>query len=224
MIDRGLFIVFEGGDGTGKSSQIDALARSFDLSSVAYMRTHEPGEGLVGAQIRSLLLTPPQGVDLDDRCEALLYAADKAQHVKTCIEPALNRGVTVLCDRYVDSMIAYQVAGRQGDRDEIVRLAQWSSYGRLPDLTILLDADPEIAVGPKKNKDRVESADLNFHHRVREEFLSLACKDPERYLVVQALTSLPAIAARIRQRVEQMMGISLVEPELDNPRPRNLSF
>lgn len=218
---RGLFVVFEGGDCTGKSSQVKALATSLELSGIDYVVTHQPGDTPESATIRQMLLDP--SMDLDDRCESLLYAADKAQHVSRLVRPALDAGQVVICDRYVDSMLAYQGAGRGIDASMLASIARWASYDLRPDLTVLLDSDPRTAVDTKKVKDRLERAGLDFHMRVRQGFLDLAASDPDRYLVLTALTSLPGIAAKVRGRVEQLLGQPLVVPELPDPPARSAS-
>lgn len=215
---RGLFIVFEGGDSTGKSSQVNALAKALVLSQVAHLVTREPGSTPAGEMIRSLLLDIDS--DLDDHCEALLYAADKAQHVTRVVKPALEAGQVVICDRYIDSMLAYQGAGRGMDMAALAQLAGWATRGLRPDLTVLLDADPEIAVFSKATKDRLEIAGLDFHRRVRQGFLSLAAADPEHYLILPALVSLRGTAAQVRQRVGELLGRELSTPDLYEPAPR----
>lgn len=207
---RGLFIVFEGGDGTGKSTQLALLEESLRLSNVVHLITHEPGDTWLGLRIRHLVLDPQSG-DISPRAEALLYAADKAQHVDEVIIPALEAGTVVVCDRYVDSMIAYQGAGRALADSEIKSLAKWSTGGLMPDLTVLLDAKPEIAVSVLKEKDRLESEALDFHQRVRTGFLALAEAAPERYLILPALTSRGGLAADVRKRLAEI-GFDLAEP------------
>ena len=209
-MERGLFIVFEGGDGTGKSTQLALLEESLRLSDVTHLITHEPGDTWLGLRIRHLVLDPESG-EISPRAEALLYAADKAQHVHEVVLPALEAGTVVVCDRYVDSMIAYQGSGRVLESSDMESLANWATGGLVPDLTILLDAKPEVAVGVMKIRDRLESETLDFHHRVREGFLQLAQAEPERYLVLKALTSRGGLAAEVRNRLADF-GWVLVEP------------
>lgn len=209
---RGLFVVFEGGDSVGKSTQLALLEASLAASDVPHVVTHEPGDTWLGARVRTLLLDPASG-PISARAEALLYAADKAQHIDELVRPALAEGRTVVCDRYVDSMLAYQGAGRVLDRAEVGQIADWATGGLRPDLTILLDAAPESAVGSLRRKDRLESEGLDFHRRVREQFLELAGLDPDRYLVLPALTDRGGLAARIRERLTEL-GL----PELSEPR------
>lgn len=196
MSERGLFIVFEGGDGVGKTTQQALLAEKLRAGGHEVVLTREPGDSRAGAVIRQLLLDPATG-DLDPRAEALLYAADKAQHLAEVVRPALERGAMVVCDRYIDSMLAYQGAGRVLDPDEVAALAAWATRGLRPDLTVLLDLDPALAVGQMVEKDRLEGAGEDFHRRVRRGFLQLAEADPERYLVLRARDEMEANAARV---------------------------
>ncbi|MEA5153876.1 dTMP kinase [Raineyella sp.] len=201
---RGLFLVLEGGDGVGKTTQGGLLARHLTDHGYEVVVTHEPGDTAAGAVIRHLLLDPATG-DLDPRAEALLYAADKAQHLAEVVRPALARGAMVVCDRYVDSMLAYQGAGRVLDMDEVAGLADWATTGLHPDLTVLLDLDPGEAVGRIVEKDRLEGAGDDFHRRVREQFLGLAAADPDRYLVLPARHDREDIAARIAAAVDALL-------------------
>jgi dTMP kinase len=198
------FIAFEGGDGAGKSTQAALLCDWLEGAGHAVTRTFQPGDSRIGAPLRRLLLDPASG-NIADRAEALLYAADKAQHVDEVIRPALARGELVVSDRYVDSMIAYQGAGRRLDAAEIAQLAWWSVGGLVPDLTILLDAPVAVGVGAKADRDRLEQAGSAFHERVRQFFLDLAAAAPERYLVLPARRSIADLAATIRARVELLV-------------------
>ncbi|GAA2092601.1 hypothetical protein GCM10009841_01650 [Microlunatus panaciterrae] len=203
--DQGLFIVFEGGDGVGKSTQADLLCRWLTEAGVECVRTFEPGDSLVGTKIRQIVLDPATG-DLAPRAEALLYAADKAHHLYELVEPALRRGAVVVCDRYVDSMLAYQGAGRVLDIAEVERVARWATGDLRPHLTVLLDVDPSEAVHSKVDKDRLEAAGDVFHQRTREYFLQLAARDPEHYLVLHARDSVEQIAAAVQDRVHQLVS------------------
>jgi dTMP kinase len=206
----GRFIVFEGGDGVGKTTQLKWLTASLRDAAVPFQITHEPGDTPLGAKLRSLLLSGE--FDPKPRAEALLYAADKAQHVAEVVRPAMAAGKTVISDRYVDSMIAYQSAGRGLDPDEIERIADWATDGLAPDLTVLLDADPAAAVGRIESKDRLESAGRDFHERVRQRFLDLAAHHNDRYLVLNARDPQDVIAAAVRTRLADF-GINLSEPK-----------
>ncbi|MCG6568240.1 dTMP kinase [Tessaracoccus sp. ZS01] len=201
----GLFIVFEGGDRVGKSTQVRRLQSWLMTRGLPHIVTREPGGTELGATLRRLVLDPASG-DVDHRAEALMYAADKAQHVHEVIRPALERGEVVVCDRYVDSMIAYQGAGRDLALGEVADIAWWAVGGLRPDLTILLDANPDDAVSIKQDKDRLESAGLEFHRRVRRHFLALAAERPEEYFVMKALEGRDLMAAKIAGRIESLLA------------------
>lgn len=203
--ERGLFVVFEGGDGVGKSTQSRLLADWLTGRGAEVVTTFEPGDTAVGRAIRQLVLDPATG-ELSPRAEALLYAADKAHHVDTLVRPALDRGAVVVCDRYVDSMLAYQGAGRVLDQGEVAEVARWATTDLRPHLTVLLDMDPRVAVGALVDKDRLEGAGDAFHDRVRQHFLALADQDRDAYLVLPARDDRDAIAAAIRERVEALLS------------------
>lgn len=209
---RGLFVVFEGGDGTGKSTQQRLLASALAEHGVDHVVTFEPGDSWLGRQVRGLVLDPASG-DITPRAEALLYIADKAQHVAEVVEPALSRGAVVLCDRYVDSTLAYQGAGRVLDVAEVESIARWATGDLRPDLTVLLDLEPESGLATIDRLDRIEAAGADLHRRVRAGFLRLADRDPQRYLVLPARSAGPeAIAARVLRRLVA----------LDHPWPSSL--
>lgn len=201
----GLFIVFEGGDGVGKSTQVAHLAQWLHEQGHRVLTTHEPGDTPVGLKLRQIVLDPASG-DLDPRAEALLLAADKAQHLYEVVRPALAAGMIVVCDRYVDSMVAYQGDGRKLGRDAITGLAQWATAGIVPDLTVLLDVAPDLAVHQKPDRDRLEDAGDDFHQRVRDGFLACAEAAPERYLVLPARTGIESLALAIRTRVADLIA------------------
>jgi dTMP kinase len=206
-----LFIAFEGGEGSGKSTQIVQLHDSLRRQGQQVFATHEPGATSVGKAIRSLLLETDEPIT--PRSEALLFAADRAHHVETEIRPRLAAGYHVLCDRYVDSSIAYQGAGRTLSVEEVARLSEWATQGLVPDLTVLLDiapADGLARVGDRTRAagpDRLEREQLAFHERVRAGFLALAGRHPERYLVLDASRPVPELAAEIAAAV-----LSRIEP------------
>ncbi|WP_319805827.1 dTMP kinase [Dactylosporangium fulvum] len=215
---QGLFIVFEGGEGAGKSTQVQQLADALRKIGRDVVVTHEPGATPVGSRIRSLVLDPPErnGDVVTPRAEALLYAADRAHHVASVVRPALNRGAVVISDRYVDSSLAYQGAGRTLPVDEVSWLSKWATGGLKPDLVVLLDLDPAIGLeraGKRGAADRLESESLAFHERVRYAFLDLASADPSRYLVLDATNPVDALAAGVLQRVRHLMPA--VESELE---------
>lgn len=199
------FIVFEGGDGVGKSTQVALLAAFLADRRIAHTVTRQPGGTPLGTKLRGLILDHGHG-DVAPRSEALMYAADKAQHMYEVVEPALARGDVVVCDRYVDSMIAYQGAGRDLALDEVAMVAGWATGGRRPDLTVLLDTDPSEAVERLSQKDRVEGAGVEFHRRSRAHLLHLAEQDPDNYLVLDARRGREDLAAEIAVFVEFLLG------------------
>ena len=201
----GLFVVFEGGDGVGKSTQVVELVSRLRNRRIEPVVTRQPGGTPIGEKLRELLLDPGHP-ELTARTEALVYAADKAQHVEEVILPALAYGKVVVCDRYVDSMIAYQGAGRVLDLAEVEQVARWATGGLRPDLTVLLDIDPAEAVANIRQQDRLEAAGLDFHRRSREHFLRLAGEDPERYLVLGARESRENIAEKVAEKVLALLG------------------
>lgn len=202
---RGLFLVFEGGDGVGKTTQVRRLVSWLAGTGQEVVQTFEPGDTQVGALIRGMVLDPATD-DLSPRAEALLYAADKAQHVHEVVLPALARGAVVVCDRYVDSMLAYQGAGRDLQPGELEPIARWATADLRPDLTVVLDVAPDRAVLEKVDKDRVEAAGDVFHRRAQRSFLQLAARDPDHYLVLDARASRDEIAARVANRVQAILS------------------
>ncbi len=203
--DSGVFVCFEGGEGAGKSTQADALARWLTEAGFAVRLTFEPGDTPVGKQLRDIVLDPATG-DLSPRTEALLYAADKAEHVDTLVLPALRRGEVVITDRYVDSSIAYQGAGRVLELDDVTRLQRWATGELRPHLTVVLDVAPEHGLGRFDGRDRIEAEGHEFHERARQAFLALAAADPDHYLVVDAHLPVDDIAALVRDRVTPLLG------------------
>jgi len=203
----GLFITLEGGDGTGKSTQAQLLTDWLESEGRTVVRSREPGGTDVGVEIREIVLH--HRGEIAPRAEALLYAADRAQHVATKLRPALARGEVIVQDRYLDSSVAYQGAGRVLGADEVRNLSLWAAEGLLPDLTILLDLDEADARGrldaANKRFDRLEAEKNEFHARVRAAFLALAAVEPERFLVLDASASVEAVAARIRSRVASLL-------------------
>ncbi|MCW4458570.1 dTMP kinase [Microbacterium sp. MPKO10] len=202
----GLFITLEGGDGVGKSTQAELLERWLTARERTVLRTREPGGTDVGEQIREIVLH--HRGDIAPRAEALLYAADRAHHIATKVRPALEAGSVVVQDRYIDSSVAYQGAGRVLSGDTIRDLSLWAVDGLLPDLTVLLDLDEASARqrldAAEKRFDRLEAEKQEFHARVRAAYLELAASDA-RFLVVDAARAPEEIAAEIRGRVEQLL-------------------
>ncbi|MEU0411362.1 dTMP kinase [Streptomyces griseorubiginosus] len=204
----GFFIALEGGDGAGKSTQAEALAEWIRAKGHEVVVTREPGATPVGKRLRSILLDV-SSAGLSHRAEALLYAADRAEHVDTVVRPALERGAVVISDRYIDSSVAYQGAGRDLSPTEIARINRWATNGLVPHLTVLLDVSPEIARERfTEAPDRLESEPAEFHARVRSGFLTLAAADPGRYLVVDAGQEPEAVTTVVRHRLDQMLPLS----------------
>jgi len=202
----GFFIAFEGGEGAGKSTQVRLLAKALKGTGHEVVTTLEPGDTEIGRQLRQILLGHQTG-SIDPRTEALLYAADRAEHVAEVVSPALERGAVCITDRYIDSSIAYQGAGRILEPDDIEQISRWATGELWPDLTVLLDIDPEVGLtrfsGPA---DRLEVEPLAFHRRVREHFLALSRRSPERYLVLDATAPVTAVASEIRAAVLERLS------------------
>ncbi|TIC85076.1 dTMP kinase [Nocardioides sp. GY 10113] len=203
--ERGLFVCFEGGEGSGKSTQSRLLADRLAAEGYDVRLTFEPGDTGVGKELRRIVLSPETG-DLDDRTEALLYAADKAEHVATLVAPALAAGGVVITDRYVDSTLAYQGAGRTLDVAEVERVARWATGDLRPHLTVVLDLEPAAGLGRFTERDRIEGESLEFHQRVRAAFLEMAAADPEHYLVLDARAGIEEISAAIADRVAPLLA------------------
>ncbi|MFE4749724.1 dTMP kinase [Streptomyces mirabilis] len=208
---NGFFIALEGGDGAGKSTQAEALAEWIRAKGHEVVVTREPGATPVGKRLRSILLDV-SSAGLSHRAEALLYAADRAEHVDTVVRPALERGAVVISDRYIDSSVAYQGAGRDLSPTEIARINRWATNGLVPHLTVLLDVSPEAARERfTEAPDRLESEPVEFHTRVRSGFLTLAAADPGRYLVVDAAQEPEAVTTVVRHRLDVMLPLSEAE-------------
>lgn len=207
----GFFIALEGGDGAGKSTQVEALAEWVRAKGHEVVVTREPGATPVGKRLRSILLDV-SSAGLSHRAEALLYAADRAEHVDTVVRPALERGAVVISDRYIDSSVAYQGAGRDLSPTEIARISRWATDGLVPHLTVLLDVSPEAARERfTEAPDRLESEPAEFHERVRAGFLTLAAADAGRYLVVDAAQDPEAVTTVVRARLDVMLPLSEAE-------------
>ncbi|WP_153025499.1 dTMP kinase [Glycomyces albidus] len=215
LVSDGFFVVFEGGEGAGKSTQSVKLAAWLKLRGYEAVLTREPGATDIGMRIRSLVLDAKNGDGTRasapvPRAEALLFAADRAQHVEKVIRPALERGAVVVSDRYIDSSIAYQGSGRELGKDDVAWVSNWATGGLKPDLTVLLDVDPAQGLHRAKaggEGDRLEQERLEYHERVRETFLALAAAEPRRYLVVPAGGTPDEIAATVREAVAERLDI-----------------
>lgn len=203
-----LFITFEGGDGSGKTTQIQKVRAWFEERGYAVLVTREPGGTEMGTELRRLVQNGPE--DVDPRTEALLYAADRAYHVATVIRPALEAGTVVLGDRYIDSSVAYQGAARALGVDEIRSLSAWATEGLEPRLTFLLDLPPEVGARRKDGKrDRLERESGEFHKRVRREYLRIAEENTDRVVVIDAVGTPDEVFSEIRgvleERIEALM-------------------
>lgn len=216
---RGVFISFEGGDGAGKSTQMQMLREHLvterSVAEELILTTREPGGTSLGESIRDLLL---HGEHVDPRAEALLYAADRAHHIATVVRPHLARGGLVLGDRYLDSSIAYQGAGRALDPDEIGSLSLWAADGLLPHRTILLDAPTQTLHERRpSHRDRLEEAGVEFHEAVRTEFLELASADPERFAVIDGTLPRAEVHAQVLAAVGEVLA--LFDPSFEPVAP-----
>ena len=201
----GLFITLEGGDGSGKSTQIGLLSAYLTEQGRTVVESREPGGTELGVELRNIVLH--RRGHIAPRAEALLYAADRAHNIATKVRPAIEAGSIVVQDRYLDSSIAYQGAGRVLGADEVRTLNAWATEGLLPDLTILLDLDPAIGRARIAGGayDRLEEEVDEFHIRVREAYLALAAAEPERFLVLDATRPVEYLAASIRSRVSSLL-------------------
>lgn len=195
----GIFIAFEGGEGSGKSTQTQIIKSWFEKKGRTVVLTRQPGGTDLGKQLRHILLDLPSK-EVAPITEALLFAADRAEHMHRVIRPALTKGEVVICDRYVASFIAYEKGGRQLDAEEIYRLSHWATDSLAPDLTVLLDIPPKSGLARSGNLDRMEMQPVEFHERVRTTFLELAASDPIRYLVIDAQQSPEEISAVVKER------------------------
>ena len=216
MAARGVFITFEGGDGSGKSTQIQSVRDWFESRGREVVVTREPGGTEQGTEMRRLVQNGPE--DVDARTEALLYAADRAYHVATVIGPALERGAVVLGDRYIDSSLAYQGAARSLGVDEIASLSAWATRGLYPSLTFLLDLPPEVGARRRTDApDRMERESMDFHERVRHQYLRLADAEPERIVVIDAVGTIEEVFSEIRGVLVERFdgGVATIDEAVD---------
>lgn len=201
---KGLFITLEGADGCGKTTQLNLLKEYLTSNGYEIVVTREPGGKGVGEKLREILLN--YDGEVSDRCEAFLYLADRAQNIDTIIKPAINSGKIVLCDRHTDSSVAYQGYGREQNIDNINMLNELAVNGVHPDLTIVFDIDTETSmerVGAEK--DRLESAGIEFHKRVRNGYLEIAKKNPQRIKVVDASQTIEDVQRDVIKIVEEVL-------------------
>jgi dTMP kinase len=214
---KGLFIVFEGGEGSGKSTQMELLRQNLAAEGRDVVVTFEPGGSKVGQQLRNVLLDSGNADAISDKAEALLYAADRAQHVDEVIRPALERGAIVICDRYIDSSIAYQGLVRGLGADQVRALNRWATGALLPDKVFLLDFEAERGLERAGESDRIEQEGLDFHKKVREAYRFLAERYASRFVVIDGDRPPPAIAAEVRRRIEPLLQreseVLVAEPE-----------
>ncbi len=197
----GVFIAFEGGDGAGKSTQVSLLAEALRARGRTVVVTRQPGGTDLGAAIRDLVL---HGDHVSPRAEALLFAADKAHHVDQLVRPALARGEVVLTDRYTDSSVAYQGAGRDLGAAEVHDLQMWAVDDLVPDLTVVVDVAPEVGRRRRGDThDRLESEADAFHASIRQHFLAMAAGHPERYLVLDGTDDPAALHTQVLDRLER---------------------
>ncbi|YCK81156.1 dTMP kinase [Arthrobacter sp. D3-18] len=221
----GLFIAFEGGDGAGKSTQAARLSDALESQGLSVLRTREPGGTPIGEKLRSLVLDHGHGT-IDPRTEALMFAAARAAHASQVIRPALADGTVVITDRYIDSSVAYQGAGRGLGAEGVLSLNEWATEGLHPDLTVLLDVDPsdgrQRRTAGDATEDRLESEPDDFHSAIRHAFLDLAAAAPSSYLVLPAKADIETLAARILERVESLLvnnGVPVVGETTSGDRP-----
>lgn len=205
LADTGLFIAFEGGEGAGKSTQVAMLAESLGHLGHEVICTREPGGTDAAEAIREVLLRPADPV-MAPRCEVLLFAAARADHVAKVIRPGLRRGAVVLCDRYIDSSVAYQGFARGENIATVTDISLWATEDLLPDLTVVLDIDPLVGLGRARDGNRMEAESLHFHQMVRQGLLELAAADPGRYLVVDAEQDQAVVAHSILGAVRSRLG------------------
>ena len=218
----GVLIAFEGGEGAGKSTQVRRLQEWLTDEGLVARATFEPGATQSGSGVRSILLDRSHAA-ITPRSEALLYAADRAQHVDEVLRPALDAGEVVITDRFIDSSLAYQGAGRTIPLDDVRMLSRWATQGLRPDLTVLLDLPPEVGLSRARGRaaaDRIEAESLDFHQRVRQTFRALAEAEPDRYLIVDAQQPPDAIAAAVRVRVAELLsGLPLQQLSRPHQQP-----
>lgn len=208
MSGRGVFITFEGGEGSGKSTQLRLLALSLQVAGVPTRVLREPGGTGAGEAIRAILLDP-QHEGLTAAAELLLYQASRAQLVAEVIEPALAAGEVVLCDRFFDSTTAYQGYARRLSLEQVDQLNQVATGGLVPDRTLVFDIDPALGIAraTTHSTDRLEAEDLAFHERVRAGFLAIAAADPVRIHVIDAAGSMEDVAARVSAALDDLPAL-----------------
>lgn len=205
MVKKGLFITFEGADGCGKTTQLNLLAEFLRKKGLDVVITREPGSKGLGEKIREILLSY-EG-EVSSNCEAFLFLADRAQHIDLLVKPAIEAGKIVLCDRHTDSTIAYQGYGRGVDLERIKLLNFLATSGVVPDLTFIFDIDVETSMSRVgKNKDRMESAGVEFHEKVRNGYLEIAKAEPDRVKVISSKDSIENIFEQVKELIEKILS------------------
>ena len=202
---RGKFITLEGIEGSGKSTSLDTISKILDTLDIEFIITKEPGGGPLGKDLRKILLD--KKTSISPEVELLLMMADRKNHIDNIVEPSLEKGVWVISDRYLDSSYAYQGGGRQIDTSKIDLLTELLKLP-IPDLTILFDLSPEIALQRAKNRselDRFESEPIDFHQRIREAYLNLANDNVERYVVIDASKDIENVKDQVQKKVNQFI-------------------
>ena len=204
MTNKGLFITFEGGDGCGKSTQLELVKKYLEERGFKTLTTREPGSIGLGQKLREVLLH--YDGDVAPRAEAFLFLADRAQHIAKIVKPAVNDGVIVLCDRHTDSSVAYQGYGRGEDIEQINMLNKLATQGIKPDLTLLFDVSTEVAQTRVGNeKDRMESAGIEFHKKVRQGYLEIAKKEPQRIKVIDSNVTIEEVFAQVKKVIDEII-------------------
>lgn len=204
MTNKGLFITFEGGDGCGKSTQLGLVKKYLEEKGLTTLTTREPGSIGLGQKLREVLLH--YDGDVASRAEAFLFLADRAQHIEKIVKPAINDGIVVLCDRHTDSSVAYQGYGRGEDIEQINMLNNLATQGIKPDLTLLFDVSTEVAQTRVGNeKDRMESAGIDFHKKVRQGYLEIAKQELERVKVIDSNLSIEEVFAQVKKIIDELI-------------------
>ena len=200
--NRGLFITFEGADGCGKTTQINLVKKYLDEKNINSILTFEPGDCEIGIELRKILLHHKSYIS--DMAELLMYLADRSQHIETVILKNINKGINVLCDRYTDSTVAYQGYARGFDIETINKLNEIVTKGTKPDITFLFDVDSTTALNRVgKNKDRMEKEGLIFHKKVKDGYLELTKKNPERIKVIDANNSIEEVFCEVKEVLDK---------------------
>ena len=202
MKQKGLFITFEGGDGCGKSTQLELVKKYLEEKGLETLTTREPGSVGLGQKLREVLLH--YDGDVASRAEAFLFLADRAQHIEKIVKPAIAKGIIVLCDRHTDSSVAYQGYGRGENIEQINMLNNLATQGIKPDLTLLFDVSTEVAQTRVGNeKDRMESAGIEFHKKVRQGYLEIAKQEPQRIKVIDSNLTIEEVFEQVKKIIKE---------------------